>query len=457
MDKPENMPKPKRITRLKASNFGGLQEMDIKLGKHTLLTGAKGAGKTSVLEMIRGILTGKGLRPYLVEIGKDKAVLLLELDDGTTVTTVKRTLKPPSKTASLSVEKDGMKPAKPQSYIDALLGAHASNPVDFFNLSAKEQEAELLALTDISMTENEYAELSDGAMLQDVDYTQHPLVVLADIAKALFDERTVVNRDGKQKRGAAAEALESIPDDFDAEAVREATLGDLVDKQTAARQQNKDVEETRNELESLRKQIELAKQEREVLEEQEIIQSKWLEENAEIDTAALDQQIHDFQERQDLLRIYDGAKTTEDAVTQLSSTSEQLTNLIEAARDKPGELLAALDDLPVEGMGVDAEYGVTINGVPIASLSDGESLDLAMEIALRYAGELPLLLVNGLEALDPESEAQLREKLIASDCQCIVTKVSKGELVIEEWAERDIEIPEEGEDDGDEDAIPEAT
>jgi len=452
MGKPENTPKPKRITRLKATNFGGLQEMDIKLGKHTLLTGAKGVGKTSVLEMVRGILMGKGLRPYLVKLGEDKAVLLLELDDGTTV---KRTLKPPSKTASLSVEKDGMKPAKPQSYIDALLGAHASNPVDFFNLSAKEQEAELLALTDISMTESEYAELSDGAMLQDVDYTQHPLVVLADIAKSLFGERTVINRDAVQKRGAAAEALASVPDDFDAETVRDATLGDLVDEQTEARQQNKRVEQFRQGLVGLRAEKDLAKQRLEDLETDEKTQTDWLEENPEIDTAALDHQIHDFQEQQNLLRTYDGAKATEADAAQLSSTSEQLTNLIEAARDKPSELLAALDDLPVEGMGVDGEYGVTINGVPIANLSDGESLDLAMEIALRYAGELPLLLVNGLEALDPESEAQLREKLIASDCQCIVTKVSKGELVIEEWAERDIEIPEEGDEDGDEDAISE--
>jgi len=419
-----------RITRLKATNFGGLQEMDIELGKHTLVTGAKGVGKTSVIEMVRGILTGRGLRPHLVELGEDKAVLLLELDDGTTV---KRTLKPPSKTSALSVEKNGMKPSKPQSYIDALLGAHASNPVDFFNLPTKDQEAELLALTNLSMTMAEYAELSDDKMLVDVDYTQHPLVVLADIKKALFDERTVINRDVKQKRGAAAEALESVPADFDAETVRGATLGDLVDEQTAARQQNKQVEQYRQHLVGLQAEKDMVKQRLEDLETEEKTQTGWLEENAEIDTAALDQQIHDFEEQRDLLRTYDGAKATEADAAQLSSESEKLTNLIEAARDKPSELLAALDDLPVDGMGVDAEYGVTINGVPIADLSDGESLDLAMEIALRYAGELPLLLVNGLEALDPESEAQLREKLIASDCQCIVTKVSAGELVIEDW------------------------
>ena len=448
MDKPENT--SKRITRLKATNFGGLQEMDIKLGKHTKVTGAKGTGKTSVLEMVRGILTGKGLRPYLVELGKDKAMLLLELDNGTMV---KRTLKPPSKTASLSVEKDGMKPAKPQSYIDALLGPHAFNPVDFFNLSAKEQEAELLALTDLSMTADEYAKLGGGRLIGigPVDYTDHPLVVVAAIAKALFDERTVINRDAGQKRGAAAEALESIPEDFDAETVREATLGKLVDEQTAARQHNKQVEANRSNFVGLQEDIAILRERLKSLETLETSQAEWLKENAEIDTADLDKQIRSFQEQQDLLRTYDSAKTTEADVAQLSSESEQLTSLIEAARDKPGELLAALDDLPVEGMGVDAEYGVTINGVPIANLSDGESLDLAIEIALRYAGPLPLLLVNGLEAMDPESEAQLREKLIASDCQCIVTKVSKGELVIEEWAEWDIEIPEEGEEDGDDD------
>ncbi len=427
---PKPKPEPKRITRLKATNFGGLEELDIKVGQHTKLTGAKGVGKTSVLALVSTVLTGKGLRPHLVKLGEDKATLLVELTDGTTI---KRTVKAPSKTTALSVEKDGMHPAKAQAFIDALVGPYAYNPVDIFNKSAKEQAAVVLALTDVAMTADEYAELCGDGLLPDVDYDAHPLLVVADIAKTLFAQRTEINRDLTQKRSAACEAREGIPEGFDADAVRGASLGNLVDERTAARQQNKEREQTEAKLATTKQQLASLREQVKSLEGSHEAQHKWLEENPEIDTAALDKQIHDFEEQADLLRIHDSAKATEAEAAQLSREAEKLTELIDAARAKPGELLMALKELPVEGMGIDAEYGVTINGVPIGDLSDGEMIELAVEIVLRYAGEFPLLLLDGLNALDPDSQAQLRERLVASDCQCFVTLVTEGELVIEEW------------------------
>lgn len=421
---------PQRITRLVMTNFGALQELDVQVAKDTVLTGKKGAGKTTVLEGLRAVLTGKGLRPDLVKLGEDKATLLLELTNGTTI---KRTLKGASTTAALSVERDGMKPGKPQAFIDALLGPYAFNPVDFFNLSAQDQASELLALTAVSMTPDEYKELGGGDLFPFVDYGQHPLRVIADIEKALFADRTETNRGMKQKRGAAEEALRKVPDDFVADEVRGASLGELVDQQTAARQQNRDIEQKQAELATTKQQLVSLREQLHSLEHSEETLTEWLEEHAEIDTAALDQQIHDFQEQQELLRAYDSARTAEEEAAQLKRQADRLTELIEAARLKPGELLAGLEDLPVPGMGIDAEHGVTINGVPLADLSHGEGLDLAIEIALRYAGDLPLLLVDGLEALDPASQEQLRAKLTASNCQCVVTRVGEGELEIQEW------------------------
>lgn len=424
------MPDPNRITRLAVTNFGALTEVDIQVPKDTVLTGKKGAGKSTVLEALRAVLTGKGLRPDLVKLGEDKATLLVELSDGTVI---KRTLKGASTTAALSVEKGGMHPAKPQTFLDALLGPHCFNPVDFFNLSAQDQASELLALTAVSMTSDEYKELSGDGPLPGVDYDQHPLRVIADIEKALFADRAAVNRDMKQKRGAADEALAKIPEGFAAEVVRGASLGDLVDQQTAARQQNREIEQKQAELGTTGRELASLLEQVKKLEQSETALAVWLEEHAEIDTAALDQQIHDFQEQQDLLRLHDAAKAAAEEAAQLARQSARLTELIEAARVKPGELLAGLEDLPVAGMGIDAEHGVTINGVPLADLSHGEGIDLAIEIALRYAGDLPLLLVDGLEALDPESQEQLRAKLTASDCQCVVTRVGEDELEIQEW------------------------
>ncbi len=425
-----------RITHLEATNWGGLAEVNITPGKATLITGENGVGKTSILGLVSAILTGKGFHPYLVTLGEDKATLMLKLDDGTTV---KRTVKAPGKTSYLTVEKDGAKPLGPQNVINALLGPYACNPVEFFGLPAKEQGAAILALADMkdAIGATDYTALSGGVTLEDVDYLQHPLLVLAGIEKSLFEERTVINREKTQKTGAADELREKVPEGFDVDAAEKANLEGLVDKQAAARQQNKKVAEAAVELEKHRHLISALREQLENVEKMETDQSQWLADNPEIDTADLDNDIREFQVQQDVLRAHDGASDLRGEAMELSERSQKLTELLDALRDKPAELLAGLDELPIEGMGMDADHGVTINGIPLADLSGGEKFDLAVEIALRYAGDLPVLVVDGLEALDPKSQEQFREKLAASPCQVFVTKVSAGELVIEDWEAED--------------------
>ncbi len=421
---------PTRITRLQAIHFGGLKEVDVQLTKQTLVTGATGTGKTSVLDILRAAFTGKGHQAQLVQLGEEKAVLLVELNDGTAV---KRTLKDGHKTASLAVTKDGMHPAKPQDFLNALFGLHAFNVVDFFKNSVAEQTVELLALTDVAVSPEDYAELSGGELIEGIDYSRHPLEVLVDVQDVLFSERTGINRELKEKQGAAAEGLRGLPEDFDADAIRETDLSSLVDRQAAMRQHNEQVAANQRTLEGIDEQVSALEQQIADLGEEKRLQDKWLVDNPCRDTAVVDEQIRDFQQQQEILHSYDVAQTSHQKATELDKESERLTGLIKAIRAKPAQLLSELDEVPIEGMGLDEDHNITINGKPLGVLSTGEQIDLAFDIAERYAGDVPILLLDGLEALDSEMQAKVQEKLHKSDCQCVVTKVTDGELEIKEW------------------------
>jgi len=87
--------------------------------------------------------------------------------------------------------------------------------------------------------------------------------------------------------------------------------------------------------------------------------------------------------------------------------SQGLTDKIEKARSLPGEILAECT-IPIEGLTV--ENGVPlINGLPVSNLSDGEKLDLCIDVAIQNPNGLSIILIDGAEKLS----TGLREKLYA--------------------------------------------
>lgn len=94
-------------------------------------------------------------------------------------------------------------------------------------------------------------------------------------------------------------------------------------------------------------------------------------------------------------------------IETMRAKSEALTDKIEKARSLPGEILAECT-IPIEGMTV--ENGVPlINGLPVSNLSDGEKLDLCIDVAIQNPNGLSIILIDGAEKLS----SGLREKLYA--------------------------------------------
>jgi hypothetical protein len=63
--------------------------------------------------------------------------------------------------------------------------------------------------------------------------------------------------------------------------------------------------------------------------------------------------------------------------------------------------------------------------LPLSNLSDGEKLDLCVDVAISNPKGLQIILIDGTERLDDESRAALYAKCKAKGLQFIATRTDK--------------------------------
>lgn len=128
------------------------------------------------------------------------------------------------------------------------------------------------------------------------------------------------------------------------------------------------------------------------------------------------------------INTYDKAKALDLEINDLNSISLSYTDKIEKARTLPSELLETCI-MPVEGLSVE-DGEVLIKGMSINNLSTGETLELAVDIAVEKVGELKVIFVDRLEGLDTESREIFINKCRESGLQFFMTRVTDDEFEI---------------------------
>jgi hypothetical protein len=131
------------------------------------------------------------------------------------------------------------------------------------------------------------------------------------------------------------------------------------------------------------------------------------------------------------LNEYLRMQTMQDEVAKLTTVSDSYTEKIELARNLPGEILATAT-LPVEGLSV-VDGIPLINGLPISNRSDGELLELCVDIAIHNPSGLQIILIDGAEKLDDNSRNKLYAKCKEKGLQFIATRTTNDdELIVTE-------------------------
>ena len=430
------------IRRLEIHNFVGIQDLALDLGPRTEITGGNGAGKSSILEAIEWLYTNEGRRVHQVRDGEDRTEVLVELDDEAG-TLIERRVRD-GEAGKVTVKQGRATLSSPQGFLNDLFGSGLIfNPVTFLDLPLEKQTAVLLDLVELDLPTEELRALCDGKVpVEYVAGQTHPLKAVKLGLDELSAQRTEIGREQKRHEGAAETAKAKVPQGFDAGAARAQSVTEISERLSQANTHNADrdrraatvsrleidAQHQRNEIADLEERVERAKQALFVTQAEIGAQERWLEENPAQDTSALESQLATYDTEQATLKSFDEAGEETQAAREAKAEWDRLTSLIEALRAKPQQLLAAAHP-PIEGMGVE-DGAVTINGRPLADHSDGERLDLAVQIAEALAGELKLVLVDGAEALDPERLEMMLTRLEAKGFHAVVARRVDGPLKV---------------------------
>lgn len=465
-----------KATKIMIRNLFGISERTLD-GASVELAGPKGAGKTSVLDAIRFALTNRSDRDYIIRQGADEGEIIIETDTGLHIDRKTRV----NKADTVKVRDGSLTYTRPAEFLNQIFTPLQLNPVAFTQMSRQEKNRVILNLVEFAWDTNWIRE-KFGEIPQGVDYSKHILEVLADIQSengTYYQSRQNINRDIRNNLALIEEIAKDIPDGYDAKKWEAYSLADKIMELETIRQENSKIERAKafqagydNKLRGLQadRDMAIAAEERAIANERDGLNSTIARLKAEIVAAeekllTLDDKLKDkkavAEER------YNTAKAKLDADTQvadqwaekepkdvtalaaeistaenmkkhlneyarmvakqketekLNEQSAELTQKIELARELPAEILEKAT-IPIEGLTV--ENGIPlINGLPISNLSDGELLDLCVDVSISKPGQLQIILVDGAEKLDTESRHRLYHRCKDKGLQLIATRVT---------------------------------
>lgn len=464
------------ITKIKIKNLFGIREYEAD-GTSIELSGKNGVGKSSVLDAIKYALTNKSDREYIVYNGENEGEIIVETDTGLSIDRKARINKADYK----SVKRNGLEVGSPEAFLRELFTPLQLNPIEFMNMDKKQQNAIILDMIEYPWDMSKIKEWF-GEIPAWVSYDQNILSVLNDIQAEngdYYQNRRNIDRDIRNKRAFVEEIANGIPTGYDVDKWENASAGDIYRRIERLQKENQTIEKAKILMESrdnkIRKfdadreieitaldreisnrasQIEksiasLNEQIREYEKEKEQLASKKqdklevIEQTYKANIARFDAEVSEYAEYvdkqpSDVSELQSQAKTIEEMqshineykrmvrlqeeIGEMQKQSQLLTDKIEKARTLPGEILANCT-IPIDGLTV--EDGIPlINGLPVSNLSEGEKLDLCIDVALQNPNGLNIILIDGVEKLATELREKLYAKCKEKGLQFIATRTT---------------------------------
>lgn len=474
-----------RISKIKIKNLFGITESELD-GKDFEITGKNGVGKTSVIDAIKYALTNKSDRDYIVKSGENEGEIIIETDSGLSINRKPRVNQADYK----SIRNNGSPVQQPEAFLRDIFTDLQLNPVEFIGWTKDVQNATILDLIqyewDLHKIKEWFGEIPEG-----VNYEQNILKVLHEIQKEdghYFMKRQDINRDIRNKRAFIAEIGDTIPEGYVCQYWEKQNLKDIYTKIEQIRKSNSLVEEAKrvienkdnkirkyqadreisiaaldreigsrtnqisNDIMKLQEQIKRLEAERDSLTESKADKMSVIESLYKASVASFEKEVEIYREFADkplqpLNDLMEEAKLTEvmkshineyKRMLDLSATvdglvdrSEDLTRKIELARKLPSVILENAV-IPVKGLTV--KDGIPlINGLPVSNLSEGEKLDLCLDIAVSNPNALQIILIDGTEKLSTSNRKRLYQKCRDKGLQFIATRTTdSAEMIVTE-------------------------
>lgn len=402
-----------KIQQVHIKEFKCHKDLNANLeGKHILLLGENGVGKSSLIQFIE------------IALGKSKAVpqyaegsgYVVATQDGRQLTFKVHFIDGKPK---LTVEtNDGLKSTS-KGVIADLTGAMSFDIDEFVELSKSESGRK------------KQVQIFKSFLPSDI---QEKIIALEEETKQLYDQRTEVNREHKYLNGAIETMRGCLPCD------KPASSEELSKQLTDAMNHNNGLLKQQQHFESLQaegvKKIEEVKALKEKIKQLETeldaicAETDVLEKidfAATVDTTGIQQKIKEQDAKLQQYNNYQSFVTKEAELKKVADKAQVLTDTLEAKRNEISETIISANH-PVEGL-TWSDMGLFYNGVPVDenSMSTSEIMELGFRLKLAENKDLGVLFIERSESLGfkkLEALLQLAEKY---NQQLIMEEVRRGE------------------------------
>lgn len=465
-----------KTSKIKIKNLFGISETELD-GKSIEITGTNGVGKTSIIDAIRYALTNSSDRDYILKNGETEGEILIETDTGLYIDRKKRSGQADYK----SIKDGGREVPAPENFLSQLFTPLQIDPVAFTQMKKQEQNRIILDLIEFDW-DLKWIKEQFGELPANVNYQQNILQVLNDIQAEngdYFQARQDINRDIRNKQAFIEDIAKDIPANYQAEKWDSYDLGINYKAVEKIKNENNIIQRAKtfkenynNQIRGIEaeKEIEIAALERTInntksdllatierLKAETVAAEDKLKSldstmqdkidvinaNHEIKVSKLDTDVQtankyaamDIKPTSDLeaeitnaelmkkhLNEYNRMKSMQSDLDDLIADATELTRKIELARNLPGEILKTAT-IPVDGLTVDNGVPL-INGLPISNLSEGEQLDLCVDVALSKPNSLQIILIDGAEKLSDENRGKLYQKCKDKGLQFVATRTT---------------------------------
>ncbi|CAL9958201.1 hypothetical protein VPHD85_0034 [Vibrio phage D85] len=480
-----------KLVSVQIKNILGVSALEFnhEAGNVIEISGGNGKGKTSTLEAIKDAF-GASSYSTLIRNGEESGEVVLDFGDiivnrkykaeGAPKTTVKARLPGSDKYGAVG---------SPAKYIKSLTNASSLDPASL--LSAKPKE-----LIDIVL--NSMPIYADANRIMDItgvshDVSGHALNVISEIGKSIFDERTGVNREGKQLQGTIASLRETLPEELPSKSELEQQVTDLQDSNLNIHEEfnaeratvdelakeavntvddlisaeNKKVAtlqqgvidhraEAEKKAQSLRDEILKIEREHELFVSSESAKVRECEvtieklgvakisaedererKQSDIDNKVVTKQQENNQQINQLQNSISQCAVIDNTLNNVKNYEAQLQQISGKSKSM-GEQIKMLNEykeelcqaLPIEGLEI-KEGNLLLDGVSFETLNTAARLTLVVKLAELNAGDCGVVILDNTEMMDSETYTSFLAEADKTDLTFIVARVTDGDLKIE--------------------------
>jgi len=418
-----------KINKIQIQNILGIDRLEFEPGKITTISGQNASGKTSVLEAIKGALGG-GHDGTLLKNGKDEGQVVLIFDNGETLTKKMNR----DKSTLVMEGSDGKKMKLGPSYLKEIIDSVGINPIQILTADPKTRIKLLLDSVPMELPVDEIKLITGLDRSGD---TGHPLRVIEDIKKDIFEERAYINAEVKKGKARAEEMNKTIPWQKDKKdwAVEGSVLRTELEKKNGGKQSRIADLATKYDTaiievkEKAQKDIDVIQKdladflEKLRVQDREIIDRINTETNPEIDELKgkiTEADINSKNQAKISTAIEYVEKHKQEIELQKKAALSQ-TGMLESLDTLKAELM---ENLPIENLEV-RNGDIYISGVPFDTLNEAAKITFCLFVAGLRKSKLPLVCVDGLESLDESTFQKFVELAEKTDMQFFVTRVSE--------------------------------